>query len=156
MQVGDSVSLGGMSGTVERLSVRTIRLRGSDGSVNIIPFSSVTTVTNMTRDFSYAQISVTVGYREDIERVFTVLRDISKDMRTDRKWSEMIRDDLQIFGLDEFGQLGLVVTGQIRTGPGQHWAVRREFYARVLNRFADEGIEIPYNRQALLGLASQP
>ena len=156
MQVGDSVSLGGMSGTVERLSVRTIRLRGSDGSVNIIPFSSVTTVTNMTRDFSYAQISVTVGYREDIERVFTVLRDISKDMRTDRKWSEMIRDDLQIFGLDEFGQLGLVVTGQIRTGPGQHWAVRREFYARVLNRFAEEGIEIPYNRQALLGLASQP
>lgn len=156
MQVGDNVSLGGMSGTVERLSIRTIRLRGSDGSVNIIPFSSVTTVTNMTRDFSYAQISVTVGYREDIDRVFAVLRDIAKAMRADKKWGDMIRDDLQLFGLDEFGSLGLVITGQIRTGPGQHWAVRREFYARVLNRFAEEGIEIPYNRQALLGLSSQP
>jgi small conductance mechanosensitive channel len=155
MQVGDSVSLGGMSGTVERLSIRSIRLRGSDGSVNIVPFSSVTTVTNMTRDFSYAQISVTVGYREDIEHVFAVLREIAKSMRADKKWGAMIRDDLHLFGLDEFGALGLVITGQIRTGPGQHWAVRREFYARVLKRFAEEGIEIPYNRQALLGLASQ-
>lgn len=155
MQVGDYVSLGGLSGTVERLSIRTIRLRGADGSVNIIPFSSVGTVTNMTRDFSYAQISITVGYREDIERVFAVLREIAKTMREDKKWGDMIRDDLQLFGLDEFGSLGLVVTGQIRTGPGQHWAVRRELYARVVRRFAEEGIEIPYNRQALLGLSSQ-
>ncbi len=155
MQVGDYVSLGGLSGTVERLSIRTIRLRGSDGSVNIIPFSSVGTVTNMTRDFSYAQISITVGYREDVERVFGVLRKVAATMREDKKWGEMIRDDLQIFGLDEFGQLGLVITGQIRTGPGQHWGVRREFCARVVKRFAEEGIEIPYNRQALMGLASQ-
>lgn len=155
MQVGDSVSLGGLSGTVERLSIRTIRLRGSDGSVNIIPFSSVGTVTNMTRDFSYAQISITVGYRENIDHVFAVLREIAKAMREDKKWGDMIRDDLQLFGLDEFGALGLIVTGQIRTGPGQHWAVRREFYARVVKCFAEEGIEIPYNRQALLGLSSQ-
>ena len=66
MQVGDYVSLASMSGTVERLSIRTIRLRGSDGSVNIIPFSAVTTVTNMTRDFSIAQISIEVGYEEDL------------------------------------------------------------------------------------------
>ncbi|MCB5946032.1 mechanosensitive ion channel domain-containing protein, partial [Acidocella sp. KAb 2-4] len=156
MQVGDYVSLGGMSGTVERLSIRTIRLRGGDGSVNIIPFSSVTTVTNMTRDFSYAQLSITVGYSEDVDRVIAVLTEIGQQMRADPKWSEMIRDDLQIFGLDQFGQLGLVINGQIRTGPGQHWAVRREFQARVLKRFAEEGIEIPYNRQALLGLSAQP
>ncbi len=52
MQVGDVVPLGGLSGTVEHLSIRTIRLRALDGSVHIIPFSSVTTVTNQTRDFS--------------------------------------------------------------------------------------------------------
>ena len=55
-----------------------------------------------------------------------------------------MRDDLQIFGLDQFGASALVITGQIRTGPGQHWAVRREFYARVKQRFEAEGIEMPY------------
>ncbi len=144
MQVGDVVSLAGMSGTVERLSIRTIRLRGSDGSVNIIPFSAVTTVTNMTRDFSYAQISIEVGYEEDLTRVYAVLTDIARSMRAEPSWAAMMRDDLQLFGLDQFGASGLVITGQIRTGPGQHWSVRREFYGRVKQRFAAEGIDLPY------------
>jgi small conductance mechanosensitive channel len=149
IQVGDVVSLAGMSGTVERLSIRTIRLRGGDGSINIIPFSSVTIVTNQTRDFSYAQISIMVGYHEDIDRVTAVLKDIGAKMREDPTWGAMMRDDLQLFGLDSFGELGLVLLGQIRTGPGQHWSVRREFYGRVQKRFAEEGIELPYRNQSL-------
>ena len=149
MQVGDSVTLGGMSGTVERLSIRTIRLRGGDGSVNIIPFSSVSTVTNQTRDFSYAQISIMVGYKEDIDRVVALLKEIGAEMRKEPGWEAMIRDDVQIFGLDAFGELGLVITGQIRTGPGQHASVRREFQARVQKRFLEEGVELPYRHQTL-------
>jgi moderate conductance mechanosensitive channel len=144
MQVGDVITLASMTGTVERLSIRTIRLRGGDGSINIIPFSAVTTVTNMTRDFGYAQISIQVDYEEDLPRVYAVLTDIARTMRAEPAWGTMMRDDLQIFGLDQFGASALVITGQIRTGPGQHWSVRREFYGRVKRRFAEEGIEIPY------------
>jgi len=144
MQVGDTVTLAGMTGTVEQLSIRTIRLRGGDGSINIIPFSAVTTVTNMTRHFGYAQISIQVAYEEDLQHVNEVLMDISHQMRAEPRWGALMRDDLQIFGLDQFGASALVITGQIRTGPGQHWAVRREFYARVKNRFATEHIEMPY------------
>jgi small conductance mechanosensitive channel len=149
MQVGDTVTLAGMTGTVERLSIRTIRLRGGDGSINIIPFSAVTTVTNMTRDFGYAQISITVSYKENLDHVTAVLMDIARKMRAEPQWGAQMRDDLQLFGLDSFGDYGLVIIGQIRTGPGQHWPVRREFYARVQKRFAEEGIQIPYNRQSL-------
>jgi small conductance mechanosensitive channel len=149
MQVGDTVTLAGMTGNVERLSIRTIRLRGGDGSINIIPFSAVTTVTNMTRDFGYAQISITVSYKEDLDHVTAVLMDIAKKMRAEPQWGAQMRDDLQLFGLDSFGDYGLVIIGQIRTGPGQHWPVRREFYARVQKRFAEDGIQIPYNHQSL-------
>jgi len=144
MQVGDVVTLAGMSGTVERLSIRTIRLRGGDGSVNIIPFSAVTTVTNQTRDFSTAQISVGVGYEENIDHVCAVLTDLARTMRAEPTWGSMMRDDLQINGLDQLGASALMITGQIRTGPGQHWAVRREFNRRMVLRFAEEHIEIPY------------
>jgi small conductance mechanosensitive channel len=147
IQVGDAVTVAGMSGTVERLSIRTIRLRGGDGSIYIIPFSAVTTVTNSTRDFSYAEISLTVGYNEDVDRVIAVLLDIGKTMRAETLWSGMMRDNLEIFGLDQFGAQGLVISGQIRTGPGQNWAVKREFYGRVQKRFAEEGIVMPYARQ---------
>ncbi len=150
IQVGDVVTLAGMTGTVERLSIRTIRLRALDGSLNIIPFSAVTTVTNMTRDFSNAELSINIGYEEDVDRVYAVLNEIGKTMRADPVWGAMMREDLQIFGLDKFGALGLVITAQIRTGPGQHWAVRREFYRRVQKRFGQEGIIIPNSQQLVL------
>ncbi len=144
MQVGDIVNLAGLTGTVERLSIRTIRLRGYDGSVNIIPFSAVSTVTNMTRDFSYAQISIQVGYREDLTKVYAVMNDVAKTMRAEPRWGAMMRDDLKLFGLDQFGTSALVITGQIRTGAGQHWAVRREYNWRIKRRFEEENIEMPY------------
>jgi small conductance mechanosensitive channel len=149
IQVGDVVTLAGMSGTVERLSIRTIRLRGGDGSINIIPFSAVTTVTNQTRDFNNAEFSITVSYAENVDHVCAVLTDIGRTMRAEPVWGAMIRDDLQINGLDQFGEKGMVITGQIRTGPGQHWAVRREFYRRVQQRFTADGIIIPFGRPNL-------
>ena len=156
IQVGDVVTLAGMSGTVERLSIRTIRLRAGDGSINIIPFSAVTIVTNMTRDFNNAEISITVNYGEDIDHVCAVLLDIGRDMRAEPAWGAMMRDDLQIFGLDKFGDQGLVISGAIRTGPGQHWAVRREFYRRVQQRFAAEHIRMPFGPQGMFRLEMQP
>jgi len=156
IQVGDVVTLAGMSGTVERLSIRTIRLRGGDGSINIIPFSAVTTVTNQTRDFSNAEFTLTVSYAENIDHVSAVLTDIGRNMRAEPAWSAMIRDDLQIYGLDKFGEQGMVITGVIRTGPGQNAAVRREFYRRVQQRFTTDGIIIPFGRPNLFQMEPLP
>ncbi len=156
IQVGDVVTLAGMSGTVERLSIRTIRLRGSDGSINIIPFSAVTTVTNQTRDFSNAEFSITVSYAENIDHVCAVLTDIGHTMRAEPAWGAMIRDDLQIYGLDKFGEQGMVVAGAIRTGPGQNSAVRRELYRRVQQRFAADGIIIPFGQPNVFKMEMPP
>ena len=77
MQVGDVVTLGGLTGTVEALSIRTIRLRALDGAMHIIPFSAVTTVTNMTRDYSYAVLDISVGLNEEPEPVIEVVRELA-------------------------------------------------------------------------------
>ncbi|WP_297369309.1 mechanosensitive ion channel domain-containing protein [Acidocella sp.] len=145
LQVGDYVSVGGLNGVVEQLSIRTIRLRGNDGSLNIIPFSSVGTVTNMTRDFSYAAFSVQLEYHADPRQVFGIIREVAAELRGDEVFGPMIRDDLQLYGLDELSMNGMVFTGRIRTGPGQHWAVRREFYARLKPRLDAAGVAFPYS-----------
>ena len=81
MQVGDWVTVSGLSGTVENLSIRTIRLRAGDGSVHIIPFSSVTSVTNTNRGIGNAAISVNLAYNEDVDRAGEVLKEIAAEMR---------------------------------------------------------------------------
>lgn len=144
MQVGDWVTVSGLSGTVEALSVRTIRLRASDGSVHIIPFSSVTSVTNTNRGIGNAAVSVTVSHAEDTDRVSRLLENIATGMRADPEFVARMLSDLQLWGVDKFDGAGATITGQIVcTAPGR-WPVQREFNRRVKKRFEDEGVEI-YN-----------
>ena len=101
MQVGDCVTVSGLSGTVENLSVRTIRLRAGDGSVHIIPFSSVTTVTNVNRGLGNASVNVTVAYHENTDRVCDVLKEIAAGMREEPDFSAKMLSDLQLWGVDK-------------------------------------------------------
>ncbi|WP_135469073.1 mechanosensitive ion channel family protein [Crenalkalicoccus roseus] len=148
--VGEVVTVAGQSGVVEQLSIRSIRLRSMDGSVHFVPFSAVTTVTNMTRDFSFAVLDVTVSYREDTDRVVEALREVSAEMRAEAKWQAMIRDDLEVMGVERFADSGVVIRTRIKTEPIARWNVLREFQRRVKRRFDELGIEIPYPHQKLV------
>jgi small-conductance mechanosensitive channel len=150
VSVGDVVSLGGLSGVVEQLSIRSIKLRALDGSVHIIPFSAVTTVTNMTRDFSQAVMDVSVAYNEDTDRVTEVLRDLGAEMRDDPRWGAVIRDELEIMGVNALGDSGVVIRARFKTEPMQRWNVQREFFRRMKKRFDELGIEIPFPHRKLI------
>jgi len=148
--VGDVVQLGGLSGVVEHLSIRSIKLRAVDGSLHIIPFSAVTSVTNQTRDFAFAVIDVNVDYREDTDKVAEALRQIATEMRQDPRWRPVIRDDLDVMGVDRLGDSGVVMRVRLKTEPSQRWAVGREMNRRIKRRFDELGIEIPYPHQKLV------
>jgi small conductance mechanosensitive channel len=150
MQVGDVVSLGGLSGTVENLSVRTIRLRALDGSVHIVPFSAVTTVTNMTRDFSYALLDIGVGLDEEVDRVVEVLRTLAREMRNDPRWTGVIREDLEVMGVERFIDMAWVLQVRLKTLPSQRWAVARELNRRIKYRFDELAIESPMTSYRVL------
>ncbi len=141
--VGDVVQVGGLSGVVEQLSIRSIRLRAQDGSIHIIPFSAVTTVTNMTRDFAFAVLDVTVTYDEDTDRIVGVMRQVGAEMRADAKLSLIIRDDIDVLGVERLGDTGVLIRGRIKTDPSGRWGVVREFNRRIKMRFAELGIEMP-------------
>jgi small-conductance mechanosensitive channel len=148
--VGDVVQLGGLSGVVEQLSIRSIKLRAMDGSVHLIPFSAVTTVTNMTRDFGFAVLDVNVAYGEDTDRVTEVLREIAAEIRTDARLGPQIRDDIEIMGVERLADSGVMIRSRIKTDPAARWAVGREFNRRIKQRFDRLGIEIPYPHQKLV------
>jgi small-conductance mechanosensitive channel len=152
MQVGDVVSLGGLglSGTIENLSVRTLRLRAEDGSVHVVPFSSVTTVTNMTRDYSRAVIQVSVAYTENVDYVIDTLKNIVTEMRSDAQFHEVILADLEVYGLEQFAPSAVVIKGRVMCTPFGRWSVGREFNRRMKSRFAELGIEMPSSEQRLV------
>ncbi len=147
--VGDSVTVGGLSGGVEAMSIRSIRLRGYDGAVHTIPFSSVTTVTNSTKDFSFYVLNVTVDYAVDTDKVVAVLRDIGAQMQAEPEYAANILGPVEIAGVDAFQDSAVLVKGRIKTRAGQQWGIGREFNRRMKKRFDADGITIPFPQQVL-------
>ena len=142
MQVGDFVTVSGLSGKVENLSIRTIRLRAADGSVHIIPFSAVTSVTNTNRGIGNAAVSVNVPYNEDTDRVGDVLKEIAAELRHDPEFKPLIRGDLALWGVDKIDGGVVTILGQIECTDAGRWSVQREFNRRMKKRFQELGIEI--------------
>jgi len=142
--VGEYVSVGGHSGIVEALSIRTIRLRDLAGAVHVVPFGEVGTVENLTRDFSYAVIDAGVGYSEDTDRVSDVLREIAAGMEQDESWRHRVIPPFELFGVQELADSAVVVRCRFKTPPMHQWAVAREFRRRMKKRFDALGIEIPF------------
>jgi small-conductance mechanosensitive channel len=150
VQVGDNVSVSGLSGTVENVSIRTIRLRAGDGSVHIVPFSAVTTITNSSRGAGNAAVSVNVSYKEDTDRAGQILKDIVAEMRRESEYRHAIRGDLELWGVDKVDGSMASIVGQIRCTDSGRWPVQREFNRRMKRRFQECGIEIASAGQTIL------
>ncbi|MCK1740006.1 mechanosensitive ion channel [Bradyrhizobium sp. 139] len=156
VQVGDSVSVSGVSGVVENVSIRTIRLRAGDGAVHIVPFSAVTTITNASRGAGNASVSVNVAYKEDTDRAGQVLKDIVDEMRREPEFRAAIRGDLELWGIDKVDGAMVSIVGQIRCTETGRWPVQREFNRRMKLRFQQNGIEVASPVQTILMQIAPP
>src|SRR5258708_21904601 len=131
-----------LTGTVEQLSVRTIWLRGGDGTMHVIPFNAVTTISNSSRGLGNASVSVTVAFQEDSDRVAAVLREIAAEMRHDPDLAPLMLGDLKELGVDAVKATGVTIAGEIPCTASGRWAVQREFNRRLQKRFQDLGIAL--------------
>lgn len=147
--VGDVVDLGGHAGVVESLTVRTIRLRDLTGTVHVLPWGQVSSVLNMTKDFSFALMDVGVAYREDVDEVIEVLKEIGADLQQDPEYGPVILEPLEVLGLDSFGDSSVNIRIRFKTLPIKQWWVRREFNRRMKRVFDQRGIEIPFPHRTL-------
>ena len=151
MQVGDVVTLAGLSGTVEYLSIRTIRLRALDGALHIIPFSSVSTVTNQTRDYAYALMDLPIGLNEEPDHVAELLAGVATAMRAEPRWEDAVTADLEVMGVYAFNDTHWTMRVRLRTTPSQRWAVNREFNRRVKYCFDENAVQSPITAYKVQG-----
>ena len=147
--IGDIVRVNDKSGAVEEITIRTLRLRDLGGNVHIIPFSSVGMVENMTKDFSRYVFDVGIAYREDVDEVIEVLRDLGAEMQEDPHYGPMINEPIEIMGVQRFDDSAVVVRARFTTKPIKQWQIGREFNRRMKRKFDELGIEIPFPHQTI-------
>ena len=149
VRVGDVVEVAGVAGVVEEVNLRTIRLRDLSGNVHVVPNGIVDKVKNMTKGYSYYLFDVGVAYRENVDEVMVVLKDIAEELREDPAFNADILEPLDMLGVDQFAESAVIIKCRIKTNPMQQWRIGREMNRRIKNTFDAKGIEIPFPHRTI-------
>jgi small conductance mechanosensitive channel len=139
--VGDVVRIGEYSGVVEHMTLRVTVLRNLEGEVHVVPNGNIQVVTVLTKDWARAVVDVTVGYKEDLTRIFKLLEDVAS--RLARDWPDRITERPAILGIERLDADGVIIRMVARTPPMMRWEVIREWRRRIKEAFDKEGIDVP-------------
>jgi small conductance mechanosensitive channel len=149
VRVGDVVNIAGVGGLVEDVGLRTISLRDLSGNVHIVPNGTINTVTNMTKDYSRYVFNVGVAYRENVDEVMTILKEVATKLQEDPELGSDILEPLEMLGVDQFADSAVIIKCRITTKPIRQWAIGREMNRRIKQAFDAHGIEIPFPHRTI-------
>jgi small conductance mechanosensitive channel len=154
--VGDVVRIEGVSGAVERMTLRVVILRDVHGVVHIVPNGEIKKVSNLTRTWARAVLDVGVAYKEDTDHVVRVMREVGAGLWEDPEWRPLLVEPVEVPGIESFDESQVTIRLMAKTLPLKQWDVARELRRRLKQRFDAEGIEIPYPHQKVVWEGSSP
>jgi small-conductance mechanosensitive channel len=145
--IGDVIKVAGVSGVVERLTLRTTHIRDVDGNLHIVPNGDVRVVSNVTRDWSRAVVDIGIAYEEDMDRVLSVLEGVMDTFFRDPDFESQLLERPQVLGPLSLGDWAITVRVMVKTQPGKQWGVAMALRRRILAACGRENVVLPYPRQ---------
>jgi small-conductance mechanosensitive channel len=143
-RVGDYIEAGTMRGSVEHISVRSLRLRHPRGMLITVPFGDMQSVTNYTRDYVIMKLDFRVRYDTDVEKVRKIIKKINKEMQKDEEISRGLLDKIKSQGVREMDDSAMIMRVKFVAVPGEQFVIRREVYGRIQEAFQKNGIEFAH------------
>ncbi|WP_274691031.1 mechanosensitive ion channel family protein [Spartinivicinus poritis] len=137
---GEYIEAGGLRGTVEHISVRSMRLRHHLGAVQTLPYSEIATVKNLSRDWITMKLELRLPYDTDIEKVRKIIKKVGQKMMEDEEMGPNMILPLKSQGVLRVEESALIVRMKFTCKPGEQWVIRREAYRRVKEALEENGI----------------
>jgi small-conductance mechanosensitive channel len=140
-RMGEFIDAGGTQGTIEKISIRSLQLRGTRGAVHVVPYGEIKKLTNLSRDWVIMKLKFTVPFDTDVEKVRKLFKKIGQDIMEMEEFKEDILAPFKGQGVADVDDVGIVVRGKYTTKPGKQFGVRKEIYKRVQKEFDENGIQ---------------
>jgi moderate conductance mechanosensitive channel len=153
-RVGDVIRAAGVSGQVEDMNLRITVLRDMEGVAHFIPNGEIKVVSNLAKEWSRAVVNVGVAYKENLDRVVSVLNTVGKELSRDPIFGQGILEPPQVLGVENFGDSQVTLRIVTKTRPLKQWETARELRRRIKAAFDSEGIEMPYPHRVVYSRAS--
>jgi small conductance mechanosensitive channel len=129
--VGDWVTLAGISGTVESMSLRKTSVRGGDGTLNLIPNSQITIVANQSRDFSTTTLNISVDFSADPDKVIALLQKVIGEVRREPAYKDIFLEDPKVLGVDQIKGPEVIYLVSVKTLARKQYDAIREMQKRI-------------------------
>jgi small-conductance mechanosensitive channel len=142
LAIDDYVDVGGHLGTVEGLTIRTVRLRDIDGIVHTIPFSEIKSIQNYSREFGYAIFRIAIPASMNIDDALKLIRDVGQKMRSDPLQRRNIWSPLEIQGVESFESGNAILRARFKTAPIKQWEVSRAFNLSLKRHLDEAGMDL--------------
>jgi len=143
--VGDVIKVAGVVGVVEAVNLRRTLLRDLDGILHIVPNGEIRVTGNYTKLWARAHLNISVAYKEDLDRVMSIIRKTWEELAQDPDWAQFIISKTPwLLRVDAFEDSGIVIKVVGETQPIKQWAVMGELRRRIKKVFDEQGIEIPW------------
>lgn len=144
-RVGDSISVNGVDGSVERITLRRTNLRTGDGVLFVVPNGDIRTVGNNTRDWSRASVELNLAYGGDIPKAVAALKEAMSRAAEDPAIKPALLEAPEILGWNQTNDLGVRVRMQAKVKPGQQWGVARELRRLALDALHEADVPIAHS-----------
>ncbi len=139
-RVGEYIVVGGTEGTVEKISLRSMQLRHTEGAVHTIPYGEIPQVTNSSRDWVIVKMKFTVPFDTDMKKVKKIFKTIGAEMMQQPYASDII-ETFKLQGVGDVNDVGMVIRGKFKAKPGRQWVARKDIYSKIQQAFEQNGIE---------------
>ncbi len=140
-RLGEYIDVGDVKGTVEKMSIRSLRLRHHRGAVHTVPFGEIKTLTNYSRDWAIMKLKFRVPFDTDVKKVKRIFKQIGNDLLENEAIAEDFIQPLKSQGVLEVDDYGLIIRAKFMSKPGRQFMIRKEAFVAVQNAFKEHGIE---------------
>ncbi|NLI80311.1 MAG: mechanosensitive ion channel family protein [Deltaproteobacteria bacterium] len=154
-RVGDYVEAGTAKGTVEHISLRSIRLRHPRGQIFVVPFGELNMVQNFTRDYIIEKLDIRVRFDSDPDTIRKIIKKINKEIRKEEEFASVLLSDIKSAGVRAMDDSAMIMRVKFKCIPGEQFVLRREVYQRIQKAFKEKGIEFAH-RNVTVYLPPQP
>lgn len=148
LSVGDVAKVGDITGTVERVGLRTTQVRAFNGQLFYLPNGTITQVGNFNRGFCRAIVDVGVAYEQDVATALQVMSEVGAQYAKER--GDVVLEPPEAQGILSFNASDLTLRLVLKVKAQEHWTVERELRTRLKQAFEAKGVEVPYPHQVVV------
>jgi small-conductance mechanosensitive channel len=155
-RVGEYIEMGELRGTVESISIRSLRVRHHRGAVHTIPFGELKSLTNYSRDWVIMKLEFRVGFDADLALVKKIVKQIGKELQQNPDYGHHILEPLKSQGVRRMEEFNMVIGVKFMAKPGEQWTIRRDAYQRIRDAFDAHGISFAERNVKVEVVGDQP